>query len=99
MAFIPKVAGLSNGFSDDALSETHLKFSLQTMMVLSAIFAIICLGVAMTGFTSLAGIADPTQLADAKGFAWFWAFLGIVAAAFGLLAWWMVRTQKHDEHD
>jgi hypothetical protein len=84
---------------DFTLPGIHLKFSLQTMMVLAAVFAVICLGVAMTGFTSLGGIADPTQLADAKGFAWFWAFLGIVAASFGLLAWWMVRTQKHDEDD
>jgi hypothetical protein len=33
-------------------------------------------------------------MADAKGFAWFWTFLGGVATVFGLLALWMVRTQK-----
>jgi len=62
-------------------------------MVIAAIFAIICLGVAITGFNSLGDIADPTQLADAKGFAWFWTFLASVAAAFGLMGWWVARTQ------
>ena len=66
-------------------------------MVASAIFAAICFGVAITGFTSLGEIADSTQMADAKGFAWFWTFLGSIASAFGLLAWWMVRNQKEGD--
>jgi hypothetical protein len=74
-----------------------LKFSLQATVVVSAIFAAVCFGVAITGFTSLGDIQDPTQLADAKGFAGFWAFLGGVAIFFGAMAWWMARTQKKDE--
>jgi hypothetical protein len=66
-------------------------------MVFAAVFAIICLGVAITGFSSLGDIADPTQAADARGFAWFWTFLAGVAIALGLLSWWIVRTQKEDE--
>ncbi len=63
-------------------------------MIFAAIFAVVCLGVALKGFTSLADIADPIQASDAKGFAWFWTFLGCVAGAFGLLSWWIVRTEK-----
>jgi hypothetical protein len=74
-----------------------VKLSLQATVIVSAIFAAVCLGVAITGFTSLGGIEDATQLADAKGFAWFWAFLGAVALFFGLLAWWMARSTKNDE--
>ena len=74
-----------------------MKLSLQATVVVAAIFAAVCLGVALTGFTSLGGIDDPTQLADAKGFAAFWAFLGAVAAFFGALAWWMARGTKKDE--
>jgi hypothetical protein len=74
-----------------------LKISAQMTMVFAAIFAAICLSVAITGFTSLGDIADPTQTADARGFAWFWTFLGIVASAFGLLAWWIARTQREDD--
>jgi hypothetical protein len=55
------------------------------------------LGVAITGFTSLGSITDPDQMADAKGFAWFWTFLASVAIGLGLLALWLRRTQKSDD--
>ena len=64
---------------------------------MAAIFAVLCLGVAITGFTSLEGITDPDQMADAKGFAWFWTFLASVAIGLGLLALWLSRTQKSDD--
>ena len=73
-----------------------MKISAQMTVVMSAIFAVVCFGVAITGFLSLGDIADATQMADAKGFAWFWTFLGSVATLFGLLALWMVRTQKEN---
>jgi hypothetical protein len=74
-----------------------LKLTLQASAAIAVIFAIICLSVAITGFNSLADIADPIELADAKGFAWFWTFLASVAAGFGLLGWWLVRTQTGGE--
>ena len=74
-----------------------MKLSAQMTVVIAAIFAAICLSVAITGFTSLGEIADSTQKADAKGFAWFWTFLGSVASALGLLAWWIARTHKEDD--
>lgn len=74
-----------------------MKISAQATVVIAAIFAVICLAVAITGFTSLGDIADPTQAADARGFAWFWTFLASVAIAFGLLAWWIARTHREDE--
>lgn len=60
-----------------------MKLSLRMTVIVAAIFAVICLGVAITGFTSLGNIVDPARLADAKGFAWFWTFLASVAIAFG----------------
>lgn len=75
-----------------------MKLSLRATMIAAVIFAAISFGVAITGFTSLGGITDPTEMADAKGFAWFWAFLGSVASAFGLLAWWMAQ-RSHEEDD
>jgi hypothetical protein len=62
------------------------------------IFAVICFGFAITGFTSLHGITDPTEMADAKGFAWFWTFLGSVATIFGGLAWWMAQRSNEDDN-
>jgi hypothetical protein len=74
-----------------------LKITAQATMLIAALFTILCLGVAITGFTSLDHITDATQLADAKGYAWFWAFLATVAALLGLASWWMARTMRPEE--
>ena len=66
-------------------------------MILAAVFAVLCLGVAITGFMSLGNITDAEQLADAKGFAWFWTFLACVAIGLGLLSLWLTRKQTSDE--
>jgi hypothetical protein len=66
-------------------------------VVLAAIFAAICFGVAITGFSALGSIADPVQASDARGFAWFWTFLGTVAVLVGLVGWWIARTQTEGE--
>ena len=74
-----------------------MKFSLRATTIVAAIFAAICLSVAITGFASLSDITDPTQMADAKGFAWFWTFLASVAIAFGVMAWRMSCRQGESE--
>ena len=74
-----------------------IKITAKLSVFMAAVFAAICLGVAATGFSSLGEIVDPVQLADAKGFAWFWAFLGMVAATFCGLGVWLVRTHRDDE--
>ena len=74
-----------------------MKITAQFSVVMAAIFAAICFGVAITGFNALGGITDTAQLADAKGFAWFWVFLGSVSVVFGAVGIWIVRTQKDGE--
>lgn len=74
-----------------------MKISAQLTIVICAFFAIICYGVAITGFSSIGEMADPAQVSDAKGFAWFWAFLGTVSVAFGAVSLWIVRTQNDGE--
>jgi hypothetical protein len=74
-----------------------MKLSLRATMIAAVIFAAVCFAVAIEGFTSLGGIPDAAELSDAKGYAWFWTFLGSVASAFGLLAWWMARRTHHDD--
>lgn len=73
-----------------------MKISAQMTVIMAAVFAAVCFGVAITGFLSLGEIADPTQKADAVGFAWFWTFLASVAVVIGLLAWWIVRTHREE---
>jgi hypothetical protein len=67
-------------------------------IVIAAFFAIICYGVAITGFSAIGEIADPAQAADAKGFAWFWAFLGTVAVVLGAVSLWIVRTPNSGDN-
>ena len=74
-----------------------MKVSARLAAILAAIFAVFCLGFAITGFTSLGEITDPQQASDARGFAWFWTFLAGVAIVFGALSWWIARTSREDE--
>jgi hypothetical protein len=66
-------------------------------IVIAAIFAVVCFGVAITGFSAVGEMTDARQISDAKGFAMFWAFLGSVAVALGILSVWVIRTQKKGE--
>ena len=74
-----------------------MKITAKLGVVISVVFAVLCFGVALNGFTSLGDISDPAQLDDAKGFAGFWAFLGSVGVVFGVLSWWIGRTEHGDE--
>lgn len=76
-----------------------MKLSLRLTIIVAAIFAVIALGVAITGFVSLGSIADPVRLSDAKGFAWFWTFLAGVAITLGALAWWMSKRDDGEAED
>jgi hypothetical protein len=73
-----------------------VKISEQLTMVIGVIFAIVCFSVAVNGFMSLGELADPRTLADAKGFSFFWAFLGVVAAVFAAVSWWIAKNEKGD---
>ncbi|HTP74102.1 MAG TPA: hypothetical protein VML58_17970 [Burkholderiaceae bacterium] len=70
-----------------------MRISAKLSVIIAAIFAAVCFGVAITGFSSLGGISDPTQLDDAKGFAWFWAFLGGIGVVFGAVGLWLLRSE------
>ena len=76
-----------------------MKISAQFAMWTSAIFALLCLGVAFSGFSSLDAMTDEVARSDARGFAFFWLFLGAVAVAAGLASWWMVRQEDGKSSD
>ena len=69
-----------------------MRVTAQMSVVIAAIFAFVCFGFAFSGFTSLGDITDAEQLADARGFAWFWAFLGSIGVLFGLIGLWLAKT-------
>lgn len=74
-----------------------IKLSLRATMIGGAVLAVVCFGVAATGFLSLREITEPARYADARGFAWFWAFLGFVCAIIAVAAYWMSSTARPDE--
>jgi len=74
-----------------------MKITAQMGAVISVFFALFCYGFAVTGFMSLDDVADSQKLADAKGFAWFWTFLGTVGVVFGAVSWWMAKTAREGE--
>ncbi len=63
-------------------------------IMIASVFAIICYSVAFTGFSAIGEMSDPVQAADAKGFAWFWVFLGTVAVGLGAVSLWILRTES-----
>lgn len=73
-----------------------MKISAQVSIVIAAIFAVICYGVAFTGWSAIGGMTDPAQVADAKGFAGFWAFLGTIGVVLGAVSVWIVRTGREE---
>ena len=74
-----------------------MKLTAKVAVVLSAIFSFICVAVAINGFMSLGDITDTAQRSEAVGYAWYWAFLGLVSAAFVVLGYWLVKTQQEDD--
>jgi hypothetical protein len=68
-----------------------MKISAQLAMWLCAAFALVCLGIAFSGFSSLATSADQAERDLSLGYAWFWTFLASVAVLFGLLSWLITK--------
>ncbi len=75
-----------------------MKITANLAAALGGVFALVCFGVAFTGFTSLGEITDSQQHSDALGFAWFWTFLGLVGITCGAASWWLVRNEAEREN-
>lgn len=57
----------------------------------SLVFAVFCIGYAGFGFSSIDASLSDTARDDARGFAWFWLFLGAIGVVFALVSWLMLR--------
>ena len=64
-----------------------MKISAQLAIWLCAAFGVVCLGVALSGFSGASSIPDVAEREASLGYAWFWTFLAVVAAVFGVLSW------------
>ena len=67
-------------------------------MWMCAIFALVCSGVAVSGFSAVSSMTDAAERDASLGYAWFWAFLAAVAIAFGILSW-MIKEGKLGDPD
>jgi hypothetical protein len=70
-----------------------MKISAQLAVWLCAVFALVCLSVALSGFSGATSVTDAADHEASLGYAWFWTFLAVVAAVFGVLSW-MVQKGK-----
>ena len=70
-----------------------MKISAAFAMWGSAVFALLCWSVAYSGFSALQTLTDAAERDLSLGYAWFWTFLGAVAAVFGVLSW-MIKEGK-----
>ena len=69
----------------------RMKISAQMCVWLCAAFGLVCLAAAITAFTGGATITDVAEREAAIGYAWFWGFLALVAAVFGVLSWMIAK--------
>ena len=75
-----------------------MKISAQFSMWASVVFALACFGVAFNGLSEIDAV-DAAVRADARGYAYFWLFLGAVAVASALVSWWIVRRETANPSD
>lgn len=70
-----------------------MKISAAIAVWLCGAFALVCLTVAYQGFSALQTLTDAAEREASLGYAWYWTFLGVVAAVFGALSW-MIKKGK-----
>jgi hypothetical protein len=75
-----------------------MKISAVMAMWMCAVFGLVCFGFAFNGFSALSSITDAEERELTLGYASFWAFLGSVALAFGILSW-MIKEGKLGDAD
>ena len=68
-----------------------MKITAQFAFWASLVFAVLCIGYAGFGFSSIDASMADTAREDARGFAWFWMFLGGIGVVVALLSWLMLR--------
>jgi len=68
-----------------------VKISAQLAVWLCAVFGLVCLAAAFTAFSGATSIPDAAEREASYGYAAFYGFLALVAAAFGVLSWMIAK--------
>ena len=76
-----------------------MKISAQFAFWAGLVFALLCIGFAINGFSQIDAMADEQARSDARGFAYFFLFLGAVAVASAIVSWRIIRRETPDPSD
>lgn len=71
-----------------------MKLSATLTLWLSTVFATLCLGYGLYGFVESTGMPLGQERDDARGFAFYFMFLGMVGVAGALISWRMTRMDE-----
>ena len=71
-----------------------MKLSAQLTLFMSAAFALLCIGYAGYGWYQTGAMPSGQERDDARGFVFFWLFLGAVGVAS---AWYSWRLAQRDD--
>ncbi len=70
-----------------------MKLSAQMALVISILFAALCLGYALYGWVQMGDMPVGPERDEARGYIWYWAFLGAVGVVSAIISWWMIKTK------
>jgi hypothetical protein len=70
-----------------------MKLSIQITLYVSVAFALLCLGYAAYGWHEIASMPTGQERDDARGFVFFWLFLGAIGLASAWYAWRLTRDE------
>lgn len=76
-----------------------MKISAQFAFWAGLVFALLCIGFAINGFSQIDAMADEAARSDARGFAYFFLFLGAVAVASAIVSWRIIRRETENPSD
>lgn len=74
-----------------------MKLSATMTMWLAIVFAGLCLAYGIHGMMEQAGMPAGQEREDARGFAFYFLFLGAVGVAGAFISWWMAREVDREE--
>ena len=76
-----------------------MKISAQFAFWAGLVFAVLCIGFAINGFSQIDAMADEAARSDARGFAYFFLFLGAVALVSAIVSWRIIRRETANPSD
>ena len=68
-----------------------MRITVHLAMWLALAFAALCIAYGLVGFNSIDADTAASLRDDARGYAWFWIFMGGIGLACAAGSWWLLR--------